>query len=79
MYLPTRYLSITKDNTFPKKKRGIHHLHEMAKADTSSNRINQAYAMCYDGASQVGLSGKESACQCRRDGLIPGKIPWRRK
>jgi len=25
------------------------------------------------------LSGKESACQCRRLGLIPGSgIPWRR-
>ena len=29
-----------------------------------------------------GASGKEPACQCRRHrdvGLIPGKIPWRRK
>ena len=27
------------------------------------------------------LSGKESACQCRRCGFDPwvGKIPWRRK
>ena len=36
------------------------------------------------GASQVALSGKEPACQCRRSkrqGFNPwvGKIPWRRK
>ena len=45
MYLPTRYLSITKDNKYPKKKIGIGHLHEMAKVDTDRNRINQACPM----------------------------------
>ena len=45
MYLPTRYLSITKDNKFPKKKTGTRHLHETAKVDTARNRINQACAM----------------------------------